>query len=306
MFNRSFLFRNFTLLRRKSGLNELFGDLNINFFGEDAGAINLGDRFLLMSADGIMPELIKADPEFAGMSSIVVTINDIQAMGGYPEAIVNVISADKKNTGAIVQGMKYAARKAGVKILGGHYHPTKNSPHLSVASLGYAKKIIRSNNAKAGDDILIAIDMNGKLEHKVVLALDSFSSKTSREIKKLLKIMPALGEKGLITSAKDISNAGIIGTIAIILELSKKGGIVDSELIPWNTSLPLVKWLKVYPAYGFIITTKPENSPRVISIFKNHNITCARIGVVTSGYKLKVKWHGVYYTIADWKKKGIL
>ncbi len=311
MFNFNFLFRNFNLIRRKSGISEIFKNLNeeqelLTSFGEDAGAIKLKGEYLLMSADGIMPELIKSDPEFAGICSVLVTVNDIQAMGGKPAGIVNVISADRRTAKSIVKGMKYAAKKTGVKILGGHYHPSNNSPHLSIASLGYARKISYSNTAERGNDILVVIDLNGSLRDSEVLALDAFSTKSKKSIQKILKIMPWLAEKGLLTSAKDISNAGILGTIAIILELSKKGGIVDSELIPWDSRMPLKKWLKVYPSYGFIITSKPANSPQIINAFKKQNIACNRVGVVLSGSELKVKWHGIYHTIADWKKKRIL
>lgn len=310
MFNFGFLFRNFNLIRRKSGISEIFKNLNeeqklLTSFGEDAGAIKLKGKYLLMSADGIMPELIKFDPEFAGLCSVLVTVNDIQAMGGKPAGIVNVISADRRTAKSIVKGMKHAAKKIGIKILGGHYHPSNNTPHLSIASLGYAKKISYSNTAETGNDILAVIDLNGFLKESGVLALDSFSNKSKKSIEKIFKIMPWLAEKELLTSAKDISNAGILGTVAIVLELSKRGGIVDSELIPWDFRLPLKKWLKVYPSYGFIITSKPENTQRIINVFKKHNISCNRVGVVLSGSELKVKWHGIYHTIADWKKKRI-
>lgn len=311
MFNLNFLFRNFSLIRRKSGITELFKNLNeeqklLTSFGEDAGAIKLQDKYILMSADGIMPELIRFDPEFAGMCSVLVTVNDIQAMGGMPAGIVNVISADKKITRSIIKGMKYAAKKINISILGGHYHPSNNSPHLSIASIGYARKIIRSNTAEAGNDILVVIDLNGRQVRAPVLAFDAFTNKDKKSIVRILKIIPSLAEKGLLTSAKDISNAGILGTIAIILELSKKGGIVDSELIPWDFRLPLKKWLTVYPSYGFILTAKPENSNKIIKTFNKSGISCNRVGAVLPGSKLKVKWHGISHTIADWRKRRIL
>lgn len=311
MFNFGFIFRNFNLIRRKSGISELFKNLNegqnlLTSFGEDAGAIKLKDRYILMSADGIMPELIKFDPEFAGMCSVLVTVNDIQAMGGKPAGIVNVISSDKKTTKAILKGMKFAAKKIGISILGGHYHPSNNSPHLSIASLGYARKIVYSNTAKKGDDILAVIDLKGVIKKSAVLALDAFSNKNEKSIKKILGIMPSLAENELLTSAKDISNAGILGTIAIILELSRKGGIIDSELIPWDFRLPLKKWLSVYPSYGFIITARPGNSNTIIKTFNKADISCSRIGVVIPGSELKIKWQGIYHTIADWKKRRIL
>jgi selenophosphate synthetase-related protein len=259
-----------------------------------------------MSADGIMPELIKYDPFFAGMSSVIVTVNDIQAMGGVPAGVVNVISASRKTAELIIKGMKYAAVKFGIPILGGHYHPSDISPHLSIASVGFAKNLIPSASAKRGDDILMAIDLDGKFIDAGILALDAFSNKSKQEMRKIISLMPEFAKKNLINSAKDISNAGILGTIAIILELSRKGGIIDSELIPWDSRLPLKKWFTVYPSYGFILTTSPENTPAVIRTFTKHKITCNRIGVVIGGSELKVKWHGVYYTVANWRKRKIL
>ena len=55
-------------------------------YGEDAAVIKCGREILLMAADGIIQDLVKKNPYWAGYSAVLVNINDIAAMGGQPLA----------------------------------------------------------------------------------------------------------------------------------------------------------------------------------------------------------------------------
>ena len=51
--------------------------------GDDAGAVAHDGGYLLLSGEGIWPELLE-DPFFAGFCAVTVNVNDVYAMGGVP------------------------------------------------------------------------------------------------------------------------------------------------------------------------------------------------------------------------------
>ncbi len=89
--------------------------------GDDAAAIPDGDGYLLMAGEGIVPELVRRDPWFAGFCSIMVNVNDIAAMGGVPYAVTSVLFAsDAVDNERVLAGMIAASRAFGVPVVGGH------------------------------------------------------------------------------------------------------------------------------------------------------------------------------------------
>ena len=59
--------------------------------GDDCAAIPDGDGYLLLAAEGMMPDFVESDPWFAGWSAVMVNVSDIYAMGGRPIAIVDTL-----------------------------------------------------------------------------------------------------------------------------------------------------------------------------------------------------------------------
>lgn len=51
--------------------------------GDDCAAIADGDGYLLLAAEGLLPQFLASDPWFAGWSAVMVNVSDIYAMGGH-------------------------------------------------------------------------------------------------------------------------------------------------------------------------------------------------------------------------------
>ncbi|MDP2766811.1 MAG: AIR synthase-related protein, partial [Candidatus Methanoperedens sp.] len=90
---------------------------------------------------------------------------------------------------------------------------------------------IRSGTAGAGDFIIAAYDMGGKVGPNSPYSFDSTTMKEPEAVREKYKVMEELGERKLVTAGKDISNPGLIGTLGMLLETSKKGARVDLEKI---------------------------------------------------------------------------
>src|SRR4030066_2603982 len=137
----------------------------------------------------------------------MVTVNDIYSMGGRPLAMVNVLaSGDEDHRARVVEGIKKGCEKLKVPMVGGHLHPDalENSPSLAVAILGHANKLLRSHLAKAGDDLILAVDLKGDKGCRSVVSWDANSGKTPKELLDRLESLPFIAEKELAEAAKDV------------------------------------------------------------------------------------------------------
>ena len=233
------------------------GDVVIDI-GDDASAIDIGDnQVILVAADGIWGKIMNVNPYWAGYCSVLVNVNDIAAMGGKPLAMVNIMSISNDEIyEELLKGIKDGCLKFGVPMVGGHLHPDGDCDSLGVAIVGIAQKdkLITSFSAEVGDKIIVAIDLDGKSHEMFSLNWDTTYDKDKQLVQDQISAVQYLAEKDYIKSGKDISNPGIIGTLEMLLETSKKGAIVNLEEIPKNDSVEWENWLKSYPGSGFVFT----------------------------------------------------
>jgi len=292
--------RSYEGLLRKQPVERVFDQLVLHGqpglqlpnFGDDAGVIPWKDGFLLLAADGIMTKLLVNEPYAAGKASVMVTVNDIYSMGGRPLALVNVLaSGDEGHRMKVVEGIKKGCEKLRVPMVGGHLHPDvpESSPSLSVAILGHANKLLRSHLAEEGDDIILAVDLKGDKGCHSVVSWDANSGKTPEELLYRLETLPLVAERELAQAAKDVSNAGILGTVSIMMENSGKGAMIELASIPKPAEIELPDWLICFQSFGFVLSVNPKNSEKVITLFREREITAAIIGKVTEEPTVKLK-----------------
>jgi selenophosphate synthetase-related protein len=282
--------RNYEGLLRKQPIEDVFDKLVLHGqpglqlpnFGDDAAVIPWKEGFLLLAADGIMTRLLLNEPYAAGKAAVMVTVNDIYSMGGKPLAMVNVLaSGDEDHRAKVVEGIKKGCEKLKVPMVGGHLHPDapENSPSLAI--LGYANKLLRSYSAEAGDDLILAVDLKGDKGCQSVVSWDANSGKTTEELLHRLEALPIIAEKELAQACKDVSNAGILGTVSIMMENSNKGAIIEVTSIPKPAEIELSDWLVCFQSFGFVLSVNPKNSEKVITLFREREITAVVIGEVT-------------------------
>ena len=276
-------------------------------FGEDAAVIQYKDEFLLLAAEGIWSGLIEAYPYGAGKASVMASVNDIYAMGGRPLAMVNVVGiSESKYYEEIMRGIQKGCEKFKVPMVGGHLHPDTREVSLSVAILGVARKLLLSNNAREGQDIVFAVDLDGRgYQCKPVISWDTNSGKNSQQVLSRLEILPQLAEKELCATAKDVSNGGLLGTIALLLETSQRGAFIDIDRVPKPPNFPTIDWLKAFLSYGFILCADKGKTETIISEFKDKNITAGVIGEITAEQQLLISFEGEQGILFDFERESI-
>jgi hypothetical protein len=284
-----------------------FGDMLPNY-GDDAAAIPWNDEYLLVAADGMMTGLLVNEPYAAGKASVMVTVNDIYAMGGRPIGMVNVLaSGDNEQRRLIVDGIQKGCEKLQVPMLGGHLHPDAPADHpaLSVTIIGRAKHLLHSHLAAAGDRLILAVDLDGRPGCKSVTSWDANSGKSPEALRHRLEALPLIAESRLAFAAKDVSNGGILGTTAIMMENSGKGAKIDLDAIPTPDTLSLEQWVLCFQSFGFILSVPERNVDQVKIIFSERGITAREIGIVHEDPVVELISKGDCATLFDFNRDTI-
>ena len=246
--------------------------------GDDSAAIPDGDGYLLLATEGFLNDFVATQPWFAGYCGVMVNVSDIYAMGGRPIAVVDALWSDGlAQAKPILEGMAVASQVYGVPVLGGHTNLRNDRAQLSVAILGRATRLLSSFAAKPEQQLLAAIDLRGHFREPY-LWWDASSGAPPERLRTDLEVLPTLAETGLCAAAKDISNAGVIGTLLMLLECSGLGGVIDIDAIPRPLGIDLPRWLRCFPSYGFVLSVDSADCEAVRECFRQRDIACAVIG----------------------------
>ena len=261
--------------------------------GDDCAAIASGAGYQLLAMEGMLPSFVQAAPWFAGWSAVMANVSDIAAMGGRATAIVNAFwHHDADEAFEIMRGIRDACRAYGLILAGGHSSMGAHvSANLAVGIMGYARKLLSTFHVEPDQCIAMAVDLNG-LWHANTAYWKSFEGKADKVIRAQLEVIPKLTEAGQLLAAKDISNAGILGTLLMLLETTGCGAEIDLDALPSPEGVDLLRWLQIFPSYGFLFTLNKTDLPTVIDAFAAKGITCAAIGQTTIDGKVHLTHQG--------------
>jgi hypothetical protein len=213
-------------------------------------------------------------------------------MGGRPIAVVDAMWSNGEDAAApLLEGMREASRRYGVPIVGGHSNLRAGAGQLAVAILGRASRPITSFDAQPGDSLLVATDLRGRFRDPFPWWDASTHADTGR-LRSNMDIMAELADRKLLTAAKDISMAGVVGTAMMLAEASTVGCSIDLDCLPRPEAVPLERWLAAFPSFGFVMTARPDHVAEVIRIFRQRDIACANVGSVDESRKVVIEQGG--------------
>ena len=251
---------------------------------------------------------MNVNPYWAGYCSVLVNVNDIAAMGAKPIAMVNIMSIHHEEIYEdLLRGIKDGCLKFNVPMVGGHLHPDAENDSVGVAIVGIAQKdkLITSFDAKVGEKVIIAIDLDGKPHEMFALNWDTTYDKDSKLVQDQITAVQYLAENDLVKAGKDISNPGILGTLEMLLEASGVGAIVNLEDIPINNEIPWNNWLKSYPGSGFVFTAKEENCDKIIGYLKEYSIEANVVGEIIAEKSLFVTYNDEQFELFNQKNNHV-
>jgi len=248
--------------------------------GDDAAALPDGDGFVLFAAEGMRSEFLASDPWFCGFCSVMVNLNDIAAMGGRPWAITDVLFMGTGENERVLEGMCFASELFGVPIVGGHTSRVPGASFLAVSVLGKANRLISGHEARAGQTLLVAVDLRGTFRG-LGGNFNAASTAPSAQLRAQLALLPELAEAGLVSAGKDISMAGVCGSLLMMLETSGVGARLDLARLPAPPNVDAFRWLNAFPSFGFVLSVEPTRASSVCARFEALGVTCAAVGEVS-------------------------
>jgi len=246
--------------------------------GEDAAAVENDDKYILLTTDRIKTSFIENFPRGAGYSSILVSVDDIYACGGSPLAASIIISLKEPDIyEELLEGICEGSKKFNVPIIRGHTNTHGRCYELSSTLIGEIKKqdYISAGNAQVEDDIILAVDFEGRIGKASMLFYDTTMFKTSEEVLRKRRSMNIIAKKHLANASKDISNGGIFGTLLQLISYSKVGAdvnILKIEIPPvlLNEGYDIETYIKMYLTTSYILTAPRNKCTSMIEIFQKY------------------------------------
>ncbi|MCQ6256711.1 sll0787 family AIR synthase-like protein [Pseudomonas sp. Q11] len=258
--------------------------------GDDTAAIRCGDQYQLLAIEGMLPSFVAQAPWFAGWSAVMANVSDITAMGGRATAVVNAYwHHDFDAAESVLTGIRDACSAYGLILAGGHTSLTPDNPTaLAVAITGWARSLLSTLHVAPGQTLAMVADLNGQW-HGQAPYWKAFEGVPGERLRAKLEVIPRLAEAGLLVAAKDISNAGVLGSLLMLLEPTGCGARIDLDALPRPCDAALECWLQAFPSYGFLLTLKPGDLPTVQAAFAFEGLHCEPIGTINDSGCLDVQ-----------------
>ncbi|MEM9366997.1 MAG: AIR synthase-related protein, partial [Planctomycetota bacterium] len=101
-----------------------------------------------------------------------------------------------------------------------------------------------------------------------------------------MRLLPSIADDGLATAAKDISQAGILGTAAMLAETSQVGIEIELERIPMPPRTDHARWMKAFPSFGYLLATDAEKAPELLERFTGQGLAASSIGTFNDSLQI--------------------
>lgn len=248
--------------------------------GDDGAVVPLGATNAIVCGEALWPPFVKADPRGAGIAAILANVNDVAAMGAIPDAIIDTIVADEAVARVILEGMRYAAELYRVPIVGGHLTISDGAPSVSAFALGHTERVLSTTHVAAGQDLIVAACLEGTMRDDFPF----FASFTERghRLGDDVRLLARIADDGIAASAKDISMAGLVGSLAMLLEWGTFGASIDLEVLPTPEGVSLARWCNCFPCFGFLLTCEPHTTQPCIDVFLDAGLSAAKVGSINT------------------------
>ncbi len=271
--------------------------------GDDGAIVEMGGVKVVGCGEAISPPFFRADPYGAGIAAVLANVNDVAAMGGVPTGIVNTVIGPRDHTDAALRGIADAAGWYDVPVIGGHLTESADAYALSAFAMGQAEAPLSMAHVAPGQVVMMVACLNGRLreDFPFFTTLGSQRDTLGRDI----RLLAEAARRGLAVAAKDVSMAGVLGSLAMLLEYRKLGADVDLERLPVPAGVDLYRWLISFPTFAFWLTAEPTQASDCIAFFEAHGLVCAPVGHVSDTTELALTQGSDTSVFLDFRNESV-
>lgn len=250
------------------------------FVGDDGAPVP--GSSLVAACDAVLGAMVERDPEWAGWCAVLVNVNDLAAMGATPVGLLDAVAGrDEAHVARVLSGLRAAADAYGVAVLGGH---TQLGVHgsLSVTALGSAAHPVPAGGGAAGDEVRLVADLSGAWRPGYEgRQWDSTTYRSPSELRHLVTTLV----RHRPAAAKDVSMAGLVGTLAMLAEASGVGAEIEVAAMPTPEGVVLADWMTCFPGFAVLTADRPGTPARTDEV-----ATVAKIGMLGTEPGVRLRW----------------
>lgn len=255
--------------------------------GDDGAPVPGTD--VVAACDAILPSMVERDPEWAGWCGVLVNVNDLSAMGATPVGLLDAVGGrDAAFVRRVLAGLRRGAEAWGVPLLGGHTQVGVPAA-LSVTALGRTDHPVPGGGGRLGDALSLTVDVSGSWrEGHHGTQWNSTEGRRGDELRDLAGTVA----RARPAAAKDVSMAGVVGTVGMLAEASGYGAVVDVASVPTPggagpaaVDVTMGDWLGCFPGFGMLTADRPGTS----RMHSPHAVT-AEVGSLSIERGVRLRW----------------
>ena len=267
--------------------------------GDDGAVVAAGDETVVVGGEAMLPAFVEADPYAAGIAAMLTNVNDLAAMGAEPLALVDTIAAPESVARQALQGLRHASQLYQVPVVGGHLTIHDGPASLSAFGLGRATpgRALSVGHAAPGQSLILAACTEGVMRADFPF-FGSFDARGGR-LAGDVRTMAAVAADGAAVAAKDVSMAGILGSLGMLLECNGLGVTVDLGALPRPPHVGLVEWLGCFPCLAFLLCTPADREKDCVAPFHARGLAAEVIGTLDDSGVLRITAGGEVATVLD-------
>jgi AIR synthase-related protein len=266
----------------KQPLGELVGEVlpHDRWRGDDG--VPIGGSNVIACTDAITPSMVDRDPRWAGWCGMLVTANDLSAMGASPLGALDAVGGrDAAHVGSVLRGIRDGSEAFELPVLGGHTQLGVPGA-LTMTGFGRTAAPIPGGGGRPGDALWVCADVAGGWRPGYHgRQWDSTSERTRAELQPMLELV----RRSRPNAAKDASMAGIVGTVAMLAEASGCGAEIEIARIPRPEQALMADWLTCFPGFAVVLSQAPgAPAPR------GGAAICAGVGSLSKSGGVRLRW----------------
>jgi selenophosphate synthetase-related protein len=254
--------------------------------GDDGAVVTDQGTSLVVGGEAILPAFVAADPYGAGVAAVTTNLNDLAAMGAWPLALVDTVTGPRAIIRRVLEGMRWASGLYQVPVVGGHLTVTDGPPGLSAFGLGRADRPLSAQSARPGQSLLVGCCVEGQMRPDFPF-FPSFEERGG-ELAGDVRLLAEGAAAGWVAAAKDVSMAGLIGSLAMLLECNRLGVSVDLDALPLPAGVTVEQWVTCFPCLAFLLCVPPGREADCLRAFGRRGLAAARVGTLDDTGELRL------------------
>src|SRR6185312_1855901 len=144
--------------------------------------------------------------------------------------LVDTVTGPREVIRSVLEGMRWASGLYDVPVVGGHMTVTEGPPGLSAFGLGRADFPLSAQDAAPGQSLMVGCCLEGQMrpDFPFFPSFDERGTKLAGDV----RLLAEGADSGWVAAAKDVSMAGLVGSLAMLLECNRLGVSLDLDVPP--------------------------------------------------------------------------